>query len=57
MRIDDRQAGAEIEITPVMMDAAALALSSWDDRFGTIRDAAREVLEAALRARQEFMEG
>ena len=43
----------KIEISPAMLDAATSDLSLWDDRFGTLRDAAQEVLEAAFLAYSE----
>lgn len=41
----------EIEITPEMIAAASLALAGWDDRFTPRKEAAEEIIRAALDAR------
>lgn len=40
----------EIEITPAMIEAAALVLAGYNGEFCRVRDGAREILEAALEA-------
>ena len=42
----------EIEITGSMIEAAAVALASYDDRFCSLEDAAERIVRAALEARE-----
>lgn len=49
----ERQAGAEIGVTPEMIEAGVAALTSWysDEIQGEAESVVREILQAALAAR------
>ena len=57
MRLDQRQAGAQIEITPAMIDAGVAELEAyhvdWLGRGNLSREAVLDILNAALRVPQE----
>ena len=52
---DSRQAGAEIEVTPAMVEAAKAALISWFEGCADFGDGALHILEAGMLARRKLV--